>query len=125
VVDGTGSIVAERLGVLAFEHLDALRTRARTLLERNRAIVDRFLQSRGELDSIAPDGGTVVFPRLRDVADTRLFAERLLIERQTAVVPGHFFQAPSHIRVGFSGNTEGLEAGLERLGDALSARAWS
>jgi aspartate/methionine/tyrosine aminotransferase len=124
VVDGTGSIVAERLGVLAFEHLDALMARTRTLLARNRGIVEPFLQAHAELEYVAPDGGTVVFPRLRGVADTRPFAERLLAERQTAVVPGHFFQAPSHIRVGFSGDTEALAAGLERLGAALDARAW-
>jgi aspartate/methionine/tyrosine aminotransferase len=125
VVDGTGSIVAERLGVLAFEQLDALMTRTRTLLDRNRAIIEPFLQQREELEYVLPDGGTVVFPRLRGVQDTRLFAEGLLSERHTAVVPGGFFQAPSHIRVGFSGDTRTLEDGLQQLGAALDDRVWS
>lgn len=124
VVDGSGSIVAERLAVLAFGHLDALSARARTLLTRNRSIIEDFLRSRNELDYVAPDGGTVVFPRLREVSDTRIFAERLLSERGTAVVPGHFFQAPAHLRIGFSGDTGTLEDGLQQLAAALDARAW-
>jgi aspartate/methionine/tyrosine aminotransferase len=124
VVDGTGSIVAERLSVLAFQHLDALLSRARTILERNGAILQRFLKSRSDLECVLPAGGTVVFPRLPAVSDTRTFAERLLRERGTAVVPGHFFEAPSHIRIGFSGDTRALESGLGELGAALDARAW-
>lgn len=124
VVDGSGSIITERLSVVAFTHLDTLLARARAILTRNGPVVERFLESRNELDYVAPDGGTVVFPRLRDVPDTQTFAERLLKERQTAVVPGHFFQAPSHIRMGFSGETAALEAGLQQVAAALDARAW-
>jgi DNA-binding transcriptional MocR family regulator len=38
------------------------------------------------------------------------------------VVPGRFFDAPSHIRIGFSGATDRLEEGLARLGTALDER---
>jgi hypothetical protein len=34
-------------------------------------------------------------------------------------VPGRFFQAPSHFRVGFGGATEPLRGGLHALGVAL------
>ncbi len=94
VVDGTGSIVAERLSVLAFEHLETLHARTRAVLDTNMPLVRDFLQSRPELECPPPTGGTVIFPRLRDVDDTSLFAARLLSERDTAIVPGHFFQAP-------------------------------
>ena len=124
VVDGTGSIVAERLSVVAFEHLDRLRVRTRRLLDTNLPLVRAFLESRPELEFVPPGGGTVVFPRLRGVADTTRFAERLLAERATAIVPGRFFQAPAHVRLGFSGPTEQLEAGLHAVGAALDARAW-
>lgn len=119
VVDGTGSIVAERLGVIAFQRLDPLGTRARTLLDTNRKILLRFLESRQELEYVEPAGGTVAFPRVRGVADTAGFADRLLVERETAIVPGRFFEAPAHFRIGFSGATDALKGGLERLGEAL------
>ncbi|MCA1560880.1 MAG: aminotransferase class I/II-fold pyridoxal phosphate-dependent enzyme [Acidobacteria bacterium] len=124
VVDGTGSIVTERLSVVAFNHLDALVRRARALLDTNGALVRAFLRTRPELEWVDPGGGPVVFPRLCTVDDTSRFAERLLDERDTAIVPGRFFQAPSHFRLGFSGATEPLRGGLAALGDALDARAW-
>ena len=119
VVDGTGSIVAERLSVVAFAHLDQLHARSRALLDTNMPLVRDFLRGRPELECAEPRGGTVIFPRLRDVDDTSSFAERLLTERDTAVVPGRFFQAPRHFRLGFSGPTEQLRGGLEQLGASL------
>jgi aspartate/methionine/tyrosine aminotransferase len=65
-----------------------------------------------------------VFPRVRDVEDTSRFAERLLAERETAVVPGRFFEAPGHVRLGVGGPTDDLAAGLAALSAALDARAW-
>ncbi len=124
VVDGTGSIVAERLGVLAFEHLDALLARARRILAENRPIVLDVLKRRPELELVEPRGGTIVFPRLKGVEDTSRFADRLLTELDTAIVPGHFFQAPSHFRIGFSGPTDALRGGLAAIEKALDARAW-
>ena len=118
VVDGTGSIVAERLAVAAFSHLEHLVHRSLSLLEANRPILKSFLESRTDLEW-APSAGTVVFPRLRHVADTTEFAERLLGARDTAVVPGRFFQAPAHVRVGFGGPTETLREGLGALAQAL------
>lgn len=124
VVDGTGSIVAERLGVLAFEHLDALHARARRILAENRPLVLDVLKRRPELEFVEPRGGTIVFPRLKDVEDTSRFASRLLTELDTAIVPGRFFQAPSHFRLGFSGPIDALRGGLAAIEEALDARAW-
>jgi aspartate/methionine/tyrosine aminotransferase len=118
VVDGTGSIVAERLAVVAFSHLERLIHRSLSLLDTNRPILRSFLDSRADLEW-APSGGTVVFPRLKGVSDTMEFAERLLHTRDTAVVPGCFFQAPAHIRIGFGGSTETLREGLQAIGQAL------
>lgn len=122
VVDGTGSIVAERLAVVAFSHLDALRERTRRLLEANMALVREFMESRPDLEWIDPGGGTVAFPRLRGIDDTSAFADRLLREYDTAIVPGRFFEAPEHVRLGFGGATDMLRGGLEALAAALVAR---
>jgi aspartate/methionine/tyrosine aminotransferase len=122
VVDGTGSIVAERLAVLAFEHLDSLYLRARAILARNKALVDPFLRSHGELEWVASDG-TIVFPRIRGLADAGPFVDRVMRERQTALGPGAFFEAPAHFRLGYGGETEGVAAGLTRVGEVLAAAA--
>jgi len=121
VVDGTGSIVAERLATLAFQQLDRLRDRARAVLTRNKAVADAFLQARDDLEWV-PSAGTIVFPRIKGVDDAGPFVERLMEERRTAVGPGRFFEAPAHFRVGYGGDSEKIRAGLERLGAALDDR---
>jgi len=121
VVDGTGSIVAERLAVLAFEHLDALLVRARALLATNKALAAAFLAAHPELEWV-PSAGTIVFPRIRGVADASAFVDRLMKEQRTAVGPGVFFEAPGHFRVGYGGDTDKIRAGLERVSALLQQR---
>jgi hypothetical protein len=124
VIDGNGSIAAERLGVLAFSQLDRLASRASALLAANAPLVREFLRSRPELEAIEPTAGTVVFPRIRGVQDTSRFADRLIAEHGTAVVPGRFFEAPAHFRLGFGGPTRVVREGLAAVGAALAAGAW-
>jgi len=120
VVDGTGSIVAQRLAALAFDHLDALTARARGILARNKALADAFLAAHPALEWV-PSAGTIVFPRLRGVADSGPFVERLMREYRTAVGPGHFFQAPAHFRLGYGGDTEKIREGLRRVASMLAS----
>jgi aspartate/methionine/tyrosine aminotransferase len=120
VVDGTGSIVTERLALLAFEQLDALLARARMILARNKTLVETFLAAHPELEWV-PSAGTVVFPRIRGIADATPFADRLMTGYATAVGPGRFFEAPAHFRLGYGGDSRTIQAGLERLGAALAA----
>jgi len=124
VIDGNGSIVAERLATLAFAQLDRLAGRAAALLSANTALAREFFAARPELEVVLPQRGTVAFPRIRGVADTSVFAERLMTERETAIVPGRFFEAPAHFRLGFGGPTEIVREGLARVVAALDAQDW-
>lgn len=119
IVDGTGVFPAERMAVAAFEHLDRLAARAKSILEPNFALARRFLDGRPEIEYVAPAGGTVVFPRLRGRADAGPFIERLLDEEGVGVVPGRFFQVPAHFRLAFGGSPDTLQCGLEGLGRLL------
>lgn len=121
VVEGTGSIVAERLATLAFAHIDALTARGRDILSRNKALADAFLRSRPELEWV-PSAGTIVFPRIRGVADSQPFVDRLMRERSTALGPGFFFEAPAHFRLGYGGDTNQIQAGLANVAAALDAQ---
>jgi aspartate/methionine/tyrosine aminotransferase len=109
----------ERLSVVAFSQLDELAARAKTLLDRNRALLNDFLDTREELEAVRPEFGTVIFPRVRSGDADQLC--RLLREKyETSVVPGVFFELPAHFRVGIAVETQVLEEGLERLGEALN-----
>jgi aspartate/methionine/tyrosine aminotransferase len=109
---------AERMSVIAFDHLAQFRERAKSLLAANRAVIDAFLDSRSDLECFRPLAGTVFFPRLIHGNPETFF--NLLRERyETTVVPGAFFEMPQHFRIGIGGETASLRAGLERLSSAL------
>jgi len=110
---------AERMSVMAFDHLAQFRARAQTLLTVNRALLDIFLDSRADIDCFRPPAGSVVFPRLRR-GDPQVFFKLLREKYETSVVPGEFFEAPQHFRLGIGGETGNLRAGLERLEAALN-----
>ncbi len=109
---------AERLSVVALDHLGAIAAAARERLDRNRGLLDRFLASRSELEAVWPEAGTIAFPRFVGGRVDELC--RVLRERyDTSVAPGRFFEAPEHLRIGVGGETAEVEEGLARLGRAL------
>ncbi len=109
---------AERMSVMAFDHLAQFRERARVVLETNRPILEAFLDSRADLECFRPAAGSVYFPRLSE-GDPEAFFKLLRERYETSVVPGAFFESPRHFRLGIGGETAALRAGLERLSAAL------
>jgi len=70
---------------------------------------------------VVPVGGTVAFPRLRAMVSADAFADLLLRDFDTAVVPGRFFEAPAHFRVALGIPEEALGRGLHAIDRALRA----
>jgi aspartate/methionine/tyrosine aminotransferase len=120
VVDVWSAIPADRLSVLAFRNLDRLAERARRLVDANSRLVREFLARRPELECVPPNA-TIAFPRFADGRNAAPFADRLLRERGVAVVPGSFFDAPSHFRIAFGGATAALEESLRAIDGCLTA----
>jgi aspartate/methionine/tyrosine aminotransferase len=119
IVDGSGPFVAEHLAVRAFEHIDRLKARARTILAANFAALRSMVESSPRLEWVPPAAGTTAFPRVRGVDDTSAFVDRLVTEYDTIAVPGRFFQAPEHIRISFGGPSAMVIEALARLDRAL------
>lgn len=113
---------AERLSVIALERLDKIAARARALLETNRALLNRFFDSRDDLEIVRPEFGTVAFPRLKR-GNVDELCTLLRDKYDTTVVPGKFFEMPDHFRIGIGGDSDALRAGLDRLGAALDELA--
>ncbi|HEY1750717.1 MAG TPA: pyridoxal phosphate-dependent aminotransferase [Caulobacteraceae bacterium] len=111
--------VAERMGVVAFQRLPALRARAAAIVEANRAAYRELLGGHPKLEQVVFDQGTTVFPRLLEGDGDTLFA-RLVGEYETSLVPGRFFGRPDHVRVGLGADPAMTRAGLERMAAALA-----
>jgi len=108
----------ERLSVVAMQQLEEIGARAKQLFDRNRQLLNEFLDTREDLEAVRPEFGTVMFPRVRGGSSEELC--RVLREKyETTVVPGRFFEMPAHFRIGIAGETSTLQEGLERLGKAL------
>lgn len=108
----------ERLSVVALQQIAEIGERAKQLLDRNRRILNEFLDTREDLEVIRLEFGTVMFPRVRKGSSDALC--QLLREKyETTVVPGRFFEMPEHFRIGITSDTETLQIGLNRLGKAL------
>ena len=114
---------AERLSVLAHEQIDQIAQGARTLLKQNRALLNDFLDTRQDLETIRPDSGTIMFPRWTKQPTTEKLCELLRDKYATSVVPGKFFEMPAHFRIGMGGDSETMAECLQRLGAALDELA--
>jgi aspartate/methionine/tyrosine aminotransferase len=108
----------ERLSVVALQQLDGIAQQAETQLDENRNLLNEFLDGRDDLESVRPEAGSIMFPRVKQGSSERLC--QLLREKyETSVVPGKFFEMPAHFRIGLGGDSETMKEGLVRLGAAL------
>ena len=121
VIDGVGSAPVDRLATLAFSQLTALGTRSRTHVRHNLDTMRTFLAAHPRLESLVPLDATILLPRLAGLDDASDFAARAAREFGVTVVPGRFFNMPSHIRISVAGSRPNLTGGLARLSAALSA----
>lgn len=108
----------ECLSVLALQQLGGIAACASALFDRNRELLNQFLDKRDDLEVVRPPAGSIMFPRVRTGTADELC--RLLREKyETSVVPGSFFEMPAHFRIGLGGDSETLAEGLLRLGSAV------
>jgi aspartate/methionine/tyrosine aminotransferase len=116
-----GPMPAESLALAAFRQLPRLTARGRAILVPNQALVRPFLAEHAEwLDCVVPRHAMMVFPRLRKEEDSAALHDRLR-RLDTSIVPGRFFAAPRHFRLGFAVRTEDVAQGLQNLSRALRA----
>lgn len=115
---GTPVHAGERLSVVALGQLPGIAARAEARLDKNRELLNQFLDTRDDLETVRPSVGSIMFPRVKAASADR-FCDLLREKYETSVVPGRFFEAPAHFRVGLGGDSETLTEGLDRLGQAL------
>lgn len=109
---------AEQLGCVALDNLGKVATRAKSILDTNRAAINQFFDSRKELDVVRNQYGTTYFPRLSK-GTVEALHKHLREKYETSFVPGSYFGQPQHFRLGICGDTAMTAEGLRRLGQAL------
>ena len=118
LMGSVGPYIAEHISHTAFQHLDRLRDRGRQVLDEDRAALQSFLNRCHAIEAVEPKWGTTCFPRLRQGSVDQLMST--LEKQDTIVVPGHFFDAPDHFRIGLGVDSVMFREGLNRLEAALN-----
>ena len=109
---------AERLALVALRRSEEILARTRRILDANRKVWHAFLAGRDDLEALPLQFGTTSFPRVTGGSADRL-CDILRQRYETSLVPGRFFGAEAHVRVGLCGDPGRFPAAVERLGAAL------
>ena len=109
---------AEKLSIVALDHLPRVAARAQALLDANRATLQRFFDGRADLEVARLQAGMVSFPRLRR-GDVDALCAALRERYETTIVPGRFFGLSDHFRVSYGCLPATLAGGLKALAAAL------
>lgn len=115
---GTHVSVAEQLSVAVFSQLEMIARRSELLLNTNSGLMNSFLTSRPDLQSIPHEQGLIAFPKLY-AGDVDRLCRELREKYETSIVPGKFFEMPQHLRIGLGCGTTTLKHGLASLAHAL------
>lgn len=103
--------IAERLSVIALQHLREIRAWSRSIVSENQTTLDEMFVRSKDVECLAPGFGSVIFSRLRR-GQMGEFYDRLVRRYQTSIAPGHF-------RLGLGGKPEVFREGLKNLCRAL------
>jgi aspartate/methionine/tyrosine aminotransferase len=100
---------------------ERLLARTRGIINRNYQTIERWLDARtGLFAYVPPDAGAIVYARYHHPINSTELVTRLREEKSVLVVPGDHFGMNQYLRLGFGDEAARLQAGLERLGDAIA-----
>tara|TARA_R110002126_G_scaffold23750_13_gene82972 strand:+ start:9698 stop:10798 length:1101 start_codon:yes stop_codon:yes gene_type:complete len=114
----TASLIAAHR---ALDHLPQLLQPVRRVEAECKPLLDRWLRETPGVEAIVPPYGIFAFPRIVGVDDTKALGDYLATHHDVDVVPGEYFGAPGHIRVGCGVPQATLEVGLQKLTAGLAA----
>lgn len=120
-----GSVVDEAIGYQVYAGADAWLAESGGRLREAFATVAAWMQREPLIEWVAPGGGCVCFPRIRDGVgvDPARFYAALNNDHAAYVGPGHWFEMPDrYFRLGYGWpRSEELAGGLEAISAALRA----
>ncbi|MCX7975374.1 MAG: pyridoxal phosphate-dependent aminotransferase [Candidatus Aminicenantes bacterium] len=114
-----GPFISQLLASLIFPYLDLLREKNRAWLETNHKQLCCFMNRQSKLTWVEPDGGVICFPRLLVGRNGDDFCQFLREKAEISLVPGSFFEAPEHFRLGYAVAPEILAEALEIIEKVL------
>ncbi len=117
-VEGVGSRVLEAISIIVLENLEQYLRRSREIIAENKPVlfleIDHLIES-GLIQGDLPENGCICFPQVTNLSDTDKLCENLREKHGVFVVPGKFFGAPRHIRIGFGTSPGKFSKAIEQF----------
>lgn len=114
--------ISDLLAEVALARRPQLLKRARFLLNERWPILESWAAAHAQdLHWVAPAAGAICFFGYSFPSESAPFADRLIADWSTLLVPGIHFGAERHLRIGFGMPTATLRGGLEAMDRALVA----
>lgn len=113
------SAISEKIAFSILQQKSQFLEKAKEKVKENLDKVDKWINGRTDIEWVKPSGGVVGFPRLTEDKSTNDLCRSLIENYRTFTIPGSCFKMPRHFRLGFGGNWDHINQGLERLGKAL------
>ena len=110
----TGPLI-DTLAYNALKNKELLMNRSDTLIQKNKAMVKKWLIENPHYHCVIPEYGTVGFLRYDYRLASNQYALSLLKEKGIFFVPGACFDYDGYFRIGFAQDAERMEKGLELL----------
>jgi len=95
--------------------------RTRQILKANLPIIKGWVDEHKENFSFTPpQAGAIAYLKYRLKVNSSQFADRLLQEKSTLIVPGDHFGMDGYLRIGYGSPKEYLTAGLNRISELVT-----
>ena len=94
--------------------------RTRQILRANLPIIKGWVESnRQNFSFVPPKAGAIAYMKYNLKINSSQFADRLLREKSTLIVPGDHFGMDGYLRVGYGSQKEYLTTGLNRISELV------
>ena len=114
------SPISDYLARKALEMRAKILARTRGILQKNLPIVTDWVnKNRENFSLIPPQAGAITYVKYDLKINSSKFADRLLREKSTLIVPGDHFGMDGYLRIGYGPPEDYLTAGLKRIDELV------
>ncbi|MGN0659957.1 MAG: aminotransferase [Emergencia sp.] len=112
-------VIDDKLASLALANKEAIFARNREILNRNRAILDQWVQETPEVRYLRPAAGTTALVYYDSDMPSHELCVKLLREKGVLFTPGECFEMEGAVRIGYAYDSKTLREGLDLFAEFL------
>jgi aspartate/methionine/tyrosine aminotransferase len=112
-------VLDDMLSALALGHKESIFERNRTIIAKNRAILDEWVEKTPCVEYVRPTAGTTALVYCRKNIASRELSIRLLKEKGVLTTPGECFDLEGCVRIGYAYDSKQLQIGLDKIAEML------